>query len=94
MHLRRWFDTAVGVLAPFSALSLIGFVLALHDIWHDYASPEVFARAGQPIPPWYSDGNQTPLEWGMMQVGLIVVVAFHALLFGRYLVRTRTATTE
>jgi hypothetical protein len=27
----------------------------------------------------------------MMQVGFVVVVAFHALLFARFLMRTRTA---
>jgi len=94
MHLRRWVDTAVGVAAAFSALSLVGFFLAGHDIYHDYASPEVWARAGQPLPAWYSPFNRTPLEWGMMNTGFVVIVAFHVLLFARYLMRTLTATPE
>jgi hypothetical protein len=94
MKPRRWVDAAAAILAPLSALSLIGFFLALHDIYHDYASPEVWARAGQPLPAWYADFNRTPLEWGMMQVGSVVIVAFHALLFARYLMRARTAAPQ
>ena len=92
MKPRRWVDTAVAIFAPFSTLSLIGFFLAGHDIYHDYASPEVWARAGQPLPAWYSPVNRTPLEWGMMQVGFVVIVAFHVLLCARYLLRIQTPT--
>ena len=92
MEPRRFVDAAVAILAPFSVLSLIGFFLAGHDIYDDYASPEVWARAGQPLPAWYSPGNRTPLEWGMMQVGFVVIVAFHVLLFARYLMRAPRAT--
>jgi hypothetical protein len=94
MKPKRWVDAAVAILAPFSVLSLIGFFLAGHDIYHDYASPEVWARAGQPLPAWYSPVNRTPLEWGMMQVGFVVIVAFHALLFVRFVLRTLPAPPE
>ena len=94
MKPKRWVDAAVAILAPFSVLSLIGFFLAGHDIYHDYASPEVWARAGQPLPAWYSPLNRTPLEWGMMQVGFVVIVAFHTLLFARFVLRTLTAPPE
>ena len=94
MKPRRWVDAAVATLAPFSVLSLLGFFLAGHDIYHDYASPEVWARAGQPLPAWYADFNRTPLEWGIMQAGFVVIVAFHILLFVWYLTRTRTAAPE
>jgi hypothetical protein len=90
----RWMDTAVAVVAPFSFLSLIGFFLALHDIWWDYASPAVWAHAGQPLPDWYSPYNRTPGEWSMMQVGFVVIVAFHVLLFARYLMRSKTGTAR
>lgn len=90
MKPRPWLDTAIVVLGTLSSLSLVGFFLALHDIWHDYASPEVWAGAGQALPSWYSPYNRTPGEWGMMQVGFIVIVAFHVLLFIRYLFRTQT----
>ena len=86
----RWIDAAITVLGSLSFLSLVGIFLAGHDIWHDYASPEVWARAGQALPSWYSPGNRTPGEWGMMQVGFIVIVAFHVLLFVRYLLRKQT----
>jgi hypothetical protein len=90
----RWIDTAVAILGCLSFLSLVGFFLALHDIWWDYASPAVWAHAGQPLPSWYSPVNRTPGEWGMMQVGFVVIVAFHVLLFARCLMRTLTATRE
>jgi hypothetical protein len=94
MKSRRWTDAAVAILAPFSVLSLVGFFLAGHDIYHDYASPEVWMRAGQPLPAWYADWNRTPLEWGMMQVGFVVIVAFHVVLFARYVVGARITRPE
>ncbi len=91
---RRWIDTAVSVLGSLSFLSLIGFFLALHDIWWDYASPAVWAHAGQPLPDWYSPVNRTPGEWGMMRVGFIVLVSFHLLLFARWVIRTQARKPE
>ncbi len=91
MQPRRLLDAAVAILGTLSFLSLIGFFLALHDIWWDYASPAVWAHAGEPLPPWFSPENQTPGEWAMMQVGFVLVLAFHVLLFVRYLVRRFTA---
>ena len=94
MESRRWIDTAIMVVGPLSFLGLVGMALAGHDIWHDYASPEVWARAGQALPAWHSPVNRTPLEWGMMQVGFVAIVAFHVLLFARYLLRTRRPASE
>lgn len=94
MQPRRWIDTTVAILGTLSFLSLIAFFLALHDIWWDYASPAVWAHAGQPLPSWYSPVNRTPDEWAVMQVGFVLIVAFHVLLFVRYLVRTGTPTPE
>lgn len=94
MKTTRWMDAAVGLLAPLSFLSLVGLFLAGHDIYHDYASPEVWARAGQPLPGWYAPFNRTPFEWGMMQVGFLVIAAFHVLLLARYLMRNPAASAE
>jgi hypothetical protein len=58
--------------------------LAGQDIWHDFASPEVWARAGHPLPEWYSPVNRCLLEWRVMQVGFILVLAFHLLLIIRW----------
>ena len=64
MQPRRWIDTAVAILGTLSFLSLIAFFLALHDIWWDYASPAVWAHAGQPLrSPWlgrYWDDHGAP----------------------------------
>ena len=77
----NWLDRAVKVAGGLSFVSLVGYFLALHDIWHDYASPEVWARAGQALPNWYSAVNRTPGEWGMIQLGFCFMLLFHVLLF-------------
>jgi hypothetical protein len=91
MKSRPWLDTTIVVLGILSFLSLVGYFLALHDIWHDYASPEVWARAGQSLPSWYSPYNRTPGEWAMCQVGFVLILAFHLLLFARFVLRTGLA---
>ena len=85
--MKRWINSAVAILGALSFLSLIGFFLALHDIRHDYASPEVWARAGQTLPAWFDPVNNCALEWGMLQVGFLLMLAFHIMLFVRLLVR-------
>jgi hypothetical protein len=86
MRWRQCLDAAVIVFGFLSFISLVGYFLALHDIWHDFASPEVWARAGQALPEWYSSVNRCPLEWGMLQAGFCLMLIFHILLFGRRLV--------
>jgi hypothetical protein len=79
MKRKRWLDSAVLVFGVLSLLSLAAFFLALTDISHDYASPDVFARAGQPLPDWYSPVNRCPLEWRILQIGFVLMLAFHGL---------------
>ena len=85
MMRRKWLDSAVFVFGILSFLSLIAFFLALSDIWHDYASPDVFARAGQSLPDWYSPFNRCPLEWRVLRVGFALMLVFHILLIVRWL---------
>jgi len=89
MKARPWMDAAVVLFGVLSFMSLIGFYLALSDIGHDYASPEVWARAGEPLPDWYSPVNRCPLEWRVLQVAFLLVLAFHILLFARRLSEPR-----
>jgi len=91
MKLRQSLDTALVVLGPLSFMGLVGYSLALHDIWHDYASPEVWARAGQALPAWYSPVNRCPGEWTVCTVGFLLILAFHVALFARHLLRTPEA---
>ncbi len=77
---RNRLDRAVIVAGGLSLMSLVVYLLALHDIWHDYASPEVWARAGQTLPNWYSRVNRAPGEWGMLQLGFCFILLFHVLL--------------
>ena len=88
-----WMDVVVLVSGFLSFLGVIAIFLAGHDIWHDFASPEVWARAGQNLPNWYSPANQCPLEWGFMQVGFLFILAFHVLLFVRRLVSSASDKT-
>lgn len=84
-NFRKWLDAAIWVFGILSFLSLIAFFLALTDIWHDYASPDVFARAGQSLPDWYSQFNRCLLEWRFLQVGFVLMLVFHILLIVRWL---------
>ena len=83
--MKRFLDRATVLFGFFSFLSLIGYFLAGHDIWHDYASPEVWTRVGQSLPSWYSPVSRCPLEWRMLQVGFLLMLMFHLLLFTRWL---------
>jgi hypothetical protein len=85
MQRKKWLDSAVLVFGVLSFLSLIAFFLALTDIWHDYASPDVFAKAGQALPDWYSPFNRCPLEWRFLQVGFVLMLTFQILLFVKWL---------
>jgi hypothetical protein len=85
--MKRWIDSAIAILGALSFFSLVGYFLALHDIWHDYASPEVWTRAGQALPPWFDPVNRCQLEWGMLQVGFLLMLAFHILMFIRLVAR-------
>lgn len=85
MKRKKWLDSTVLVFGVLSFLSLIAFFLALTDIWHDYASPDVFARAGQALPDWYSQFNRCLLEWRFLQIGFALMLVFHILLIVRWL---------
>ncbi len=67
------------VLGVISLFSLIAYFLALHDIWYDYASRHVFSHAGQPIPASFDPVNDCHLEWSVLQIGFLPLLAFHVL---------------
>ena len=92
MTRKQWMDLAAVIFGALSFLSLIFYYLALHDIWHDYASPEVWSRAGQNLPAWYDPVNRCPMEWGILQIGFLLMLGFHILLAAR-LIFTRQRTT-
>ncbi len=87
MKKKQFVEFAVALLGVLSFLSLLGFYGALSDIGHDYASPQVWARAGQVLPDWYSPVNRCHLEWRVLQVGFLVILLFHMLLFVRFVFR-------
>lgn len=90
----KYLNAAIRILGVLSFLSLVGFYLALHDIWHEYASPEVWTRAGRPLPEWMSPVPGCAPEWMMMQVGFVLIAAFHILLFVRLLKGLSTLTSD
>ena len=89
----QWLDMAILIFGGLSFMSLIMYFLALHDIWHDYASPEVWARAGQTLPGWFDPGNRCPTEWGMLQIGFLLMLIFHILLFVRGMLKKDAAAS-
>ncbi len=95
MTRKQWMDLAVTVFGTLSFLSLVGYFLALHDIWWDYASPAVWERAGQSLPAWYDPVNRCPAEWGFLQIGFLFMLGFHILLLARrILTRDRRAAWQ
>ena len=83
MKRSRWLDRAIVIFGGLSFASLIMYYLALHDIWHDYASAEVWARAGTALPSWYDPVSRCLGEWSVLQVGFPLMMIFHILLFAR-----------
>ncbi len=70
--------TVAGIL---SALCLIAYYLALHDIFHDYASARVIQEnvsGSPPLPAW----TACSLEWRIVGICFWPMVAFHAIFFG------------
>ncbi len=88
-------NRAIPLFGVLSFLGLVGCFLALNDIWHDFASPEVWSRAGQALPDWYSpDVNRCPLEWGFLRVGILLILIFHILLFVRPITGKRRTSSS
>lgn len=94
MKRKKWLDRAVLIFGILSFLSLAAFFLALTDISHDYAGPDVFARAGQPLPAWYSTYNRCVLEWRIIQVGFVLMLAFHGLWIAKRLSDAKKKSSE
>jgi hypothetical protein len=90
----RILEGGIKIFGALSFLGIVGCFLALNDIWHDFASPDVWKRAGQALPDWYSPVNRCPLEWGFLQVGFLLIVIFHILLFARLISGKQEAKTS
>ena len=73
------FRTAVAVFGAVSMLCLLSYFLALHDIYHDYASPEVLKMQTTlglgALPEW----TECPLEWRAIQIAFWPMLLFHIL---------------
>lgn len=80
-------ERTMHLLAILSLAALILSFMALHDIAKDYASPETWSREGRPVPDWIPAWTECPLEWRMVEAGLLVMLAFHALYFVRWIRR-------
>ncbi len=69
------------VLGVISFGCLAGYFLALHDIYHDYASPETWRSAGLRIPEWFPEWRFCLGEWGLVSFGYWPMFAFHLVFF-------------
>jgi hypothetical protein len=83
---------ALVILGLLSLVSLVFMFLALSDIQKDFASPQVFLRAGQPLPAWYVQNvNTCPLEWRVLQIGWATTLLFNLGFFINLMRRRGTA---
>jgi len=67
----------LAIMGMVSLLCLVGYFLALHDISHDYASPETWVREGRSVPAWLPDWASCSGEWRMTIWGYIPMLMFH-----------------
>lgn len=79
MNSRKAVGTAMAALGIVSLLCLVAYFLALHDIHHDYASPEVLKEqttlGPDALPAWTS----CPLEWRVIRFAFWPMLLFHIL---------------
>lgn len=77
MRKMKLVTTATAVLGVLSLVCLVGYYLALHDIFHDYASPKVLQEqadlASRQLPEW----TACPLEWRIIGIGFWPMLVFH-----------------
>ena len=75
---KKTFLTITVVAGILSALCLGAYYLALHDIFHDYASAKVIQEnvsASKSLPDW----TACSLEWKVVGICFWPMVAFHAI---------------
>ena len=69
------------VLGVISFGCLTGYFLALHDIYHDYASPETWRSENLHIPEWLPEWRSCPGEWRLVGFGYWPMFVFHLVFF-------------
>jgi hypothetical protein len=76
-------------LGVLSFLCLVGYYLALHDIFFDYVSPKVLYDHGLTpgLPAW----TLCPGEWQVVSIGLWTMVAFHVMLLVTLIAKRKQA---
>ena len=79
MKNQRLISTAIATVGVLSFVCLIGYHLALHDIFSDYVSPKVLEKqvglTGASLPGW----TGCPQEWWFVRIGFWPMLAFHVL---------------
>ena len=81
---------ATGLIGILSFLCLFGYFLALHDIYHDYASPKVLYEQAR-IPPETLPGwTACPLEWRIVRIGFWLMPAFHIMALATFVLHARS----
>lgn len=81
--------TATAVLGVLSLLCLVGYYLALHDIFHDYASPKVLREQARIAPETLPDWTACPLEWRVVGICFWLMLAFHIMFLSTLVWQTR-----
>ena len=80
MKHQRFITTAIAMVGVLSFVCLIGYYLALHDIFRDYVSPKVLQEqtglTEASLPEW----TECSQEWRFVQVSFWPMLAFHVLI--------------
>jgi hypothetical protein len=87
LKVKRLLDGSICVFGWLSPLILFTVGATTHDIWYDYVSSPLYSNYGTALPSWYVASVHSCLgEWRALLVAFVLIVAFHMLLFARFLV--------
>jgi len=65
------------VLGVLSLVCLVGYYLALHDIFQDYVSPKALQEQAKLAPDTLPSWITCSLEWRVVGIGFWLMLAFH-----------------
>jgi hypothetical protein len=86
--LKQVLNIAICVFGWLSPFVLFTVGATTHDIWYDYVSAPLFSRYGTNLPGWYAPDVHSCLgEWRALLIAFMLLIAFHVLLFARFLIK-------
>ena len=87
LKLKRLLSGAICVFGCFSPFILFMVSATTGDIFDEYVSSSLYSKFRTALPGWYVwDVHSCHGEWNTFMVGFWLIIAFHVLLFARFLV--------